>query len=148
MGRTKKKRVVEEYIDTTSSDEDNIDDELLEEEVVDEDACQICGKTDNEEQALLCDGCDACFHTFCLSPPLSGIPDGDWFCSSCSAGKENKSSLNEIPSTKEGKKAVPAVDSEVEIDSDEFISADEYEEEVDGKGAIALTEINASNIVA
>ena len=32
---------------------------------------------------LLCDGCDAPWHTYCLSPPLEGVPDGDWFCPAC-----------------------------------------------------------------
>lgn len=55
---------------------------------------------------LLCDGCDggkhyeieieACltyqsagFHTFCLDPPLSSIPKGQWFCHSCLDGSNN-----------------------------------------------------------
>ena len=33
----------------------------------------------------------AAFHTFCLSPPLESIPDGDWFCPHCAnSSKENK----------------------------------------------------------
>ena len=34
-------------------------------------------------QILLCDECDAGFHTACLRPPLMLIPDGDWFCPNC-----------------------------------------------------------------
>lgn len=33
---------------------------------------------------LLCDGCDAEYHIYCLEPPLEKIPDGSWFCSICS----------------------------------------------------------------
>ena len=36
--------------------------------------CQNCGKGDAEEKMLLCDGCDDSYHTFCLMPPLSEIP--------------------------------------------------------------------------
>ena len=35
-------------------------------------------------QILLCDKCDAAYHTACLRPPLMSIPDGDWFCPYCS----------------------------------------------------------------
>ena len=34
-------------------------------------------------QILLCDKCDAGYHTACLRPPLMIIPDGDWFCPPC-----------------------------------------------------------------
>lgn len=47
--------------------------------------CKICGKGDRDEELLLCDGCDAGYHTFCMNPPLSNIPSGDWFCETCIA---------------------------------------------------------------
>lgn len=39
---------------------------------------------------LLCDGCDCGFHIFCLDPPLTSIPKGQWFCHVClfGAGEE------------------------------------------------------------
>lgn len=46
--------------------------------------CVKCGGIDQEEFMLLCDKCDAGFHTFCLESPLEAIPDGDWFCPFCS----------------------------------------------------------------
>ncbi|GFN77384.1 lysine-specific demethylase 5a [Plakobranchus ocellatus] len=45
--------------------------------------CHMCGRGDGEEQMLLCDGCDDAFHTYCLVPPLSEVPKGDWRCPSC-----------------------------------------------------------------
>lgn len=69
--------------------------------------CEVCQKKDRGEQMLLCDGCDcgtSCgsifesssislivnvtlgFHTFCLDPPLSTIPKGQWFCHVCLFG--------------------------------------------------------------
>jgi hypothetical protein len=38
---------------------------------------------------LLCDskGCSHGCHTYCCTPPLSGIPEGQWLCSSCTAGQ-------------------------------------------------------------
>lgn len=45
--------------------------------------CHICTRGDGEEAMLLCDGCDDSYHTFCLIPPLSDIPKGDWRCPKC-----------------------------------------------------------------
>lgn len=39
---------------------------------------------------LLCDGCDDSYHTFCLMPPLSEIPKGDWRCPKCVAEECSK----------------------------------------------------------
>uniref|UniRef100_A0A1I8JG96 PHD-type domain-containing protein n=1 Tax=Macrostomum lignano TaxID=282301 RepID=A0A1I8JG96_9PLAT len=38
---------------------------------------------DREDQLLLCDGCDTAYHTDCLTPPLSRVPAGRWFCPDC-----------------------------------------------------------------
>lgn len=35
--------------------------------------CEVCGRTDNEETMLLCDGCDLGYHMQCLTPPLSEV---------------------------------------------------------------------------
>lgn len=46
--------------------------------------CERCGSGLCEEILLLCDGCNLAYHTFCLSPSLPLVPDGDWFCDDCS----------------------------------------------------------------
>ena len=38
---------------------------------------------ERDELILLCDSCDRGHHTFCLEPPLSDIPEGDWYCPDC-----------------------------------------------------------------
>ena len=48
-----------------------------------DEACQLCGRADDEHLMLLCDSCNLGFHTTCLNPPLPCIPDGDWLCPSC-----------------------------------------------------------------
>jgi hypothetical protein len=50
---------------------------------VEEDAvpCPVCGSADEEEVLLLCDACDAPYHTHCVS--LDGIPNGHWYCMEC-----------------------------------------------------------------
>jgi len=48
-------------------------------------ACRICFSKGDTEDTLLCDGCDAEYHTYCLDPPLSSMPkdDDEWYCPAC-----------------------------------------------------------------
>ncbi len=62
-----------------------------------ETACVVCGRndaSDEESEAdselgpnpiLLCDSCNAEYHLRCLTPPLSAVPKGKWFCPKCGA---------------------------------------------------------------
>lgn len=43
--------------------------------------CRICK---DGGELLCCDSCPSAYHTFCLTPPLDDIPDGDWRCPRCS----------------------------------------------------------------
>lgn len=45
--------------------------------------CQVCGRADNEETMLLCDGCDLGYHMACLTPPLEEVPIDQWLCPNC-----------------------------------------------------------------
>lgn len=40
-----------------------------------------CGRDDNEEILLLCDGCSNSCHTECIG--LASVPAGSWFCFDC-----------------------------------------------------------------
>jgi len=53
----------------------------------DDTICSICGSGDLADTLLLCDGpnCKNGTHMACLNPPLDEIPQGDWFCASCTA---------------------------------------------------------------
>ncbi|XP_059612021.1 bromodomain adjacent to zinc finger domain protein 1A [Phlebotomus argentipes] len=46
-------------------------------------ACQICRRKSEPMKMLLCDECNSGYHMFCLKPPLTKIPAGDWFCQKC-----------------------------------------------------------------
>lgn len=47
--------------------------------------CPICGLDDNEEVLLLCDGCDASYHTYCVD--LNSVPAGSWHCADCTISR-------------------------------------------------------------
>lgn len=49
----------------------------------DEGVCKVCGVDKDDDSVLLCDTCDAEYHTYCLNPPLVRIPEGNWYCPSC-----------------------------------------------------------------
>ncbi|ETI35446.1 hypothetical protein F443_18214 [Phytophthora nicotianae P1569] len=52
-----------------------------------EELCRQCGQMNAQESMLLCDSCDAAYHAFCLQPPLSSIPPGNWYCPRCPVKK-------------------------------------------------------------
>ncbi|KAD4586658.1 hypothetical protein E3N88_24259 [Mikania micrantha] len=47
--------------------------------------CKVCGINKDDDKVLLCDSewCNAEYHTYCLNPPLSIIPQGNWYCPAC-----------------------------------------------------------------
>ncbi|XP_076022501.1 lysine-specific demethylase 5C isoform X2 [Genypterus blacodes] len=52
---------------------------------VDSFVCRMCGRGDDDEKLLLCDGCDDNYHIYCLLPPLVDPPKGNWRCPKCVA---------------------------------------------------------------
>ncbi|CAF1332505.1 unnamed protein product, partial [Didymodactylos carnosus] len=47
--------------------------------------CKSCNRGDDDAYLLICDLCDNCYHTYCLIPPLTEIPRGQWRCPKCVA---------------------------------------------------------------
>ncbi|XP_067932149.1 zinc finger protein DPF3-like isoform X2 [Watersipora subatra] len=48
-------------------------------------SCGLCGTSENDDQLLFCDDCDRGYHMYCLNPPLSEPPEGNWSCHLCIA---------------------------------------------------------------
>jgi hypothetical protein len=46
--------------------------------------CQVCQRTEDADQMLLCDNYNGGYHLFCFKPKLIQIPISIWYCSSCS----------------------------------------------------------------
>ena len=70
-------------------DDDDDDDELARQDV-DAALCAKCKLGDDPQNFLLCDGCDAGWHTYCLRPKLPCAPRGEWLCPSCVAKHEKQ----------------------------------------------------------
>ncbi|CAH0026891.1 unnamed protein product [Clonostachys rhizophaga] len=55
--------------------------ENVEEEEEESCPCPICNSSEREDILLLCDSCDAAYHTHCLG--MQEVPQGDWYCMEC-----------------------------------------------------------------
>ncbi|KAL2201053.1 hypothetical protein P885DRAFT_56469 [Corynascus similis CBS 632.67] len=60
--------------------------------------CPVCNSAGDEEVLLLCDGCDAAYHTHCID--LDEVPRGPWFCMECehALGPDVVQPVDNIPS--------------------------------------------------
>ncbi|KAH7445800.1 hypothetical protein KP509_01G024900 [Ceratopteris richardii] len=45
--------------------------------------CEQCHSGSHEQSMLFCDRCNQGWHLYCLTPPLSSAPSGNWYCSDC-----------------------------------------------------------------
>ena len=72
-------------------------------------ACIACGRDDEDHKMLLCDGCDKGYHTHCLVPKLSVVPDAEWFCYECVTAKRPKTAAAEAFERRQAEKAASAL---------------------------------------
>ncbi|CAJ0602592.1 unnamed protein product [Cylicocyclus nassatus] len=56
--------------------------------------CVVCRRGDDEDRLLLCEDCDKSMHTHCCSPPLDGVPKGEWRCPDCVVKEVAKIGVN------------------------------------------------------
>ena len=45
--------------------------------------CFLCKGAESQVSLMLCDGCSQVYHLWCVTPRLSTLPDGYWFCRRC-----------------------------------------------------------------
>eukprot|EP00884_Botryococcus_braunii_P003186 jgi/Botrbrau1/12869/Bobra.0188s0011.1 len=65
---------------------------------LDEIPCVVCGYPQGDDNIVICDGCQRCFHLRCLLPPRSLPPSGAWYCPACTPyfGMEGELKLEEL----------------------------------------------------
>ncbi|OLN83672.1 PHD and RING finger domain-containing protein [Colletotrichum chlorophyti] len=67
--------------------------------------CPVCESSEHEDVLLLCDGCNAAYHTHCIG--LSGVPQTEfWYCIECADNQGGRSSSSDSSDEVE---EVPAV---------------------------------------
>eukprot|EP00730_Choanoeca_flexa_P013298 TRINITY_DN5169_c0_g1_i1.p1 TRINITY_DN5169_c0_g1~~TRINITY_DN5169_c0_g1_i1.p1 ORF type:complete len:294 (+),score=33.82 TRINITY_DN5169_c0_g1_i1:111-992(+) len=49
-------------------------------------SCLVCQRDDDDENFILCDGCEDGCHTYCVG--LDTVPEGDWLCARCEAEQQ------------------------------------------------------------
>ncbi|KAJ9128152.1 hypothetical protein QFC24_000444 [Naganishia onofrii] len=59
--------------------------------------CVACSKELKDNLPLECEKCDQPYHLGCLDPPLSEVPDGEWFCPKCSSEAEDPNFMPAFP---------------------------------------------------
>uniref|UniRef100_A0A8C2IDS0 E3 ubiquitin-protein ligase UHRF n=1 Tax=Cyprinus carpio TaxID=7962 RepID=A0A8C2IDS0_CYPCA len=67
--------------------------------------------------ALLCDECNMAFHIYCLTPPLTAIPeDEDWYCPTCKNDSSEVVKAGEKLRTSKKKSKMPSATTESQRD--------------------------------
>ncbi|KAE8349988.1 hypothetical protein BDV28DRAFT_140051 [Aspergillus coremiiformis] len=80
-GPVRSSYVVQDRVQVAEVDPSMVIDYIEDDDLAEFSPCFICGDADSEELLLLCDGCDAVSHTYCLG--LDSVPSGPWYCSRC-----------------------------------------------------------------
>jgi hypothetical protein len=56
----------------------NITHHALPNDAVGKKGCVVCKLRNDKRLMLFCETCDEGYHTYCLDPPLPGVPEGDF----------------------------------------------------------------------
>ncbi|XP_063392583.1 E3 ubiquitin-protein ligase UHRF1-like [Cydia fagiglandana] len=64
--------------------------------------CFLCSGKEFPDKIVLCDECNKGFHMICLEPPLTELPEDDWYCPEC---KRDASAVVAPGASKQRKKA-------------------------------------------
>lgn len=56
--------------------------------------CRVCQQDWGDP--LLCDECDGAYHLSCLDPPLTTVPENDWYCADCANAKEKAQNTSAV----------------------------------------------------
>uniref|UniRef100_A0A8C2PRG2 E3 ubiquitin-protein ligase UHRF n=1 Tax=Cyprinus carpio TaxID=7962 RepID=A0A8C2PRG2_CYPCA len=80
-------------------------------------SCCVCGGKQDAHMQLLCDECNMAFHIYCLTPPLTAIPeDEDWYCPTCKNDSSEVVKAGEKLRTSKKKSRMPSATTESQRD--------------------------------
>jgi hypothetical protein len=57
--------------------------------------CVVCGSAGDGAVFMFCDNCNSGWHTYCCTPPLAQVPEGDFLCEHCRAAGVQLSDLQQ-----------------------------------------------------
>ncbi|CAI8603720.1 unnamed protein product [Vicia faba] len=86
----KAEEIIEEAIPPKDCNDGEDDDHNDDDDV----ACQVCGSQERGDVMLICGdesgsvGCGVGTHIDCCNPPLTAVPEEDWFCPECSSAQK------------------------------------------------------------
>ncbi|GMH36110.1 hypothetical protein BSKO_03978 [Bryopsis sp. KO-2023] len=83
LRRTASLRRASAYTEHSETDIDDYESGREEKEDNNDECCTSCGTDEVPTQLLCCENCPKVYHLYCLQPPLSCIPRGDWYCPDC-----------------------------------------------------------------
>ncbi|XP_071731254.1 PHD finger protein EHD3-like [Rutidosis leptorrhynchoides] len=94
--------------------------------------CRRCMVDKDDDQIVLCDGCDQAYHVYCAIPQLNCVPKGSWFCGKCDRELKRIRTMKKVYETIQKKVKVE------DVSEHEAVSAVNEGEEINKSGGLDM----------
>ncbi|XP_039013072.1 PHD finger protein EHD3-like isoform X2 [Hibiscus syriacus] len=109
--------------------------------------CRTCLIDKDDDKIVLCDGCDAAYHIYCMKPPKTSVPKGKWFCRKCEAGIQQIRKAKRAYHNQENKLKRKGIGGKLACDNQETSRNQKNEEESDkSRGGVDMLLTAASTL--